>query len=91
MSKKGVYKFFWDCGRMGEVEGLFLSTEEAIAETIGKVIYLGEVLGKHSEIYGPLDEGDVTLITDDASVVSVFEEHNIRSGFNPLNYIQEEE
>ena len=91
MNKKGVYKFFWDCGRMGEVDGLFLSTEDEIKEALGKEVYLGEVLGKHSEIYGPLGGGDVKLITDDPSVVSIFEEYNIHSGCNPLDYIQEDE
>jgi hypothetical protein len=22
---EGIYKFYWDCGRMGEIEGIFIA------------------------------------------------------------------
>lgn len=51
---------------MGHVDGLFVTTREALAQAYGKSVYFGEILGKHSEVYGTLDEKDVTIITDDA-------------------------
>jgi len=88
--KKGLYKFHWDCGRMGDLEGVFIATGGEIETAIGKDIYFGDVLGKHSEIYGPLERKDVTnLIVCDA-VIEAFEEHKLCVGYNPLDYIEEE-
>ena len=90
MSKKGVYKFDWDCGRQGSIDGVFVATDEDVKDIIGKEVYFGEVLGKHSEIYGPIEDGEIKLISDDNVVVDLFEKHNIQCGFNPLDYYEEE-
>lgn len=90
MAKK-LYKFSWDCGRMGEVDGLFVAESEDLDKAIGKTIYFGEILGKHSEVYGDLEEGDCEVITDDPQVIKIFEDHNISSGYNPLDYLQEDQ
>lgn len=91
MSKRGVYRMRFDAGRMGSVKGLFTATAEEIAAAIGKEVYFGEVLGKHSEIYGTLDEGEVTLVTDDEAFVAKFDEYQCASGYNPLEYLRENE
>ncbi len=57
-----LYSFEWDCGRMGFVEGLFVATEEEIKDAIDKEVYFGEILGKHSEVYGTLEQGDLKAI-----------------------------
>lgn len=54
-----LWKFHWDCGRMGDVEGLFVWPEEEAEASIGSEVYLGEVLGKHSDISGTLMRGEV--------------------------------
>lgn len=90
---KGLYKFFWDCGRMGDVEGLFIATSEDVEDSIGKNIYFGEILGKHSEISGKLGSEDLTLLSCDVDKLNWLEGiagKNI-SGFNPLEYIDEYE
>jgi hypothetical protein len=89
--KKGVYKFHWDYGRMGEVDGVFVASQESIAKAIGKQVYFGEILGKHSEVYGELDDGDYELLTDNPEVVALVLEHKLESGYNPLDYIEEME
>jgi phenolic acid decarboxylase len=89
--KKGIYKFYWDCGRQGNIDGIFVATDEEIKSIIGKEIYFGEVLGKHSEIYGSMGKEDIELITDSEEVVKIFEKYKIYSGFNPLDYLEEEE
>lgn len=89
MAKK-LYKFYWDCGRMGEVDGLFVADSDDIEKALGKQVYFGEILGKHSEVYGDLEECDCKVITDDPQVIKIFEDYKISSGFNPLNYLSEE-
>ena len=89
-----LYSFYWDCGRMGSVEGLFLATEKEVKAAIGKEVYFGEILGKHSEIYGTLEADEITLVSDDQEKVewlsSLFE-YTCISGYNPLEYIQDSE
>lgn len=86
---KGLYKFNFDCGRMGELNGIFIADSKDVESVIGKEVYFGEVLGKHSDIYGTIDEGEIKLITDDPEIVSLMEENNISTGFNPLDYVEE--
>ena len=91
---KVLAKFFWDCGSSGDIDGLFIAEKSKIEAAHGKHVYLGEVLGKHSEIYGYLDEGDITIISEDPVVIETFSnlfEDDTISGFNPLEYIQEED
>ena len=89
-----LYSFYWDCGRIGELDGLFIADDCVVAETIGKNIYFGEVLGKHSEIYGVLEEKDLKVLSEDADKVNwlfdLMQGYNV-SGYNPLNYIEEGE
>ena len=57
-----------------------------------KEIYFGEVLGKHSEIFSPLEENDLTVITDDQGFIDKLIEiigSNTISGYNPLDYYDE--
>lgn len=88
---KGIYKFYWDCGRQGSVDGCFVADESEIENSIGKEVYFGDILGKHSEIYGILDESDFELSTTDPKVVELFEIFKLASGYNPLEYISEED
>jgi hypothetical protein len=88
-----LYRFNWDCGRMGEVEGVFVADEKEVQKAIGKGVYFGEILGKHSEIWGTLGEEDLTVISDDwdfvQKILSDFGTTLI-SGYNPLYYLDEE-
>jgi hypothetical protein len=87
---KYLYRFYWDCGRSGELEGLFVATEEEVKDAIGRDVYFGEVLGKHSEVYGVLEEQDLDRLDispDAVAEVSKFLGSDW-SGFNPLDYIK---
>lgn len=92
MGDKAIYEFHWDCGRMGDLDGIFIASKSDVYKAIGKGIYFGEVLGKHSEIFGTLDEEDLTLKSDDPSfvekVIETFGEGTM-SGYNPLEYIED--
>lgn len=87
---KKLYKFYWDCGGQGNVEGIFIAEEKEVKEAIGKEIYFGEILGKHSEVYGILEKEEITEIK--VSDITINEIKKVIgtdiSGYNPLNYIE---
>lgn len=64
----------WHChyGRQGTLDSLFLATDKDIEniKNCGSV-YLGEVLGKHSEVVVDFSEENFDLVTDDPKVISV--------------------
>jgi len=89
-----IYKFYADCDRMGSLEGIFISTPEQVTSIIGKEVYFGEVLGKHSDISLILEDIDFDLITQDQEFIDkcihYFGEGTI-SGYNPFDYIEDDE
>lgn len=78
-----LWEFYWDCGRMGNVKGVLKATQEEVDDAIGKEVYFGEILDKHSEVYGTLGKGDLKLISDNPVEVANARE----SGYNPLEYL----
>jgi hypothetical protein len=75
---------------MGTVTGTFVADEDYVKTCIGKRVYFGEILGKHSEIYGTLDEKDLTIITDDQEFIEKVEKYKMDSiGHNPLRNLVE--
>lgn len=87
-----LYKFHWDCGRMGAIDGLFVADDEAVSQAIGKTVDFGEALGKHSDISAVLEESDLVIKSDDldfiAKLIEVIGGRDI-SGYNPLQYISD--
>jgi len=84
-----LYKFYWDCGRMGCLESLFVADEKDIKRIMGKEIYFGEVLGKHSEICGEIEECDITIKSEDPEFIDKLVEiigDTTISGHNPISY-----
>lgn len=91
---KKLYEMVWDCGRMGMLEGLFVAEESDMDALIGKEIYFGEVLGKHSEICGELEARDIDVKSDDQEFIEKLVKvigHTSISGFNPFDYYEEED
>jgi len=86
---KKLYRFEWDCGRQGTVTGIFVAEEDDVFVAIGKQVELGEALGKHSDVSGPLEEKDLTVLTEDQDFIAKFEEFGCQSGYNPLQYLSE--
>lgn len=86
-----LYRFSWDCGRSGNVEGIFIATEDEVDSAIYKDVYFGEILGKYSEIYGVLEEHDLEVL--DVSDITIQELKKVSgrniSGYNPLEYIKD--
>lgn len=87
-NEKAVYKLKVDCGRQGELEGLFIAKKNHVKILLesGLEIYFGEVLGKHSEIYGILEEKEVIFVSDSQEVIDIIETHELQNGFNPFEY-----
>lgn len=86
---KGVYEFYLNCGRSGSLEGIFVADSEDVAKIIGKEVYFGEVLGKHSRVSSNITAGMIELKTNDQDFISKFENifgEYFESGFNPLSY-----
>lgn len=89
---KAIYRLNFDAGRMGSLAGIFVSEKQTMEKLIasGKDVEFGEVLGKHSEISGPIEAGDIEFISDDPAVVEMFEKHNMATGYDPFDYITDE-
>lgn len=88
---KALWRMTWDAGRAGTLHGLFVAEDDDVKAAIGKEFYFGEVLGKHSEVYGELEERELKRLTDDPAFIAKFEEFGCESGYNPLDYLREEE
>lgn len=86
-----LYRFHWDCGRQGDVTGVFVASEADVEAAIGKTVSFGEILGKHSDITGTLDAEDLTIVTDDQAFIHKAVEYGLgQVGYNPLEYLMED-
>lgn len=85
---KALFKMDFDCGRMGNLEGVFITDTEDVEYLVNNKIsvYFGEVLGKHSEISGCVAESEIKQITTDENVIKIVEEYGLNSGYNPFEY-----
>ena len=85
---KALFKMNFDCGRNGNLEGVFIADTDDVKYLVKNNIsvYFGEVLGKHSDVSGCVDESEITMITTDENVISVVCEHGLESGYNPFDH-----
>jgi hypothetical protein len=85
---RGIYDFFWDYRRMGIITGVFVAEDSDVESAIGKNVYFGEILGKHSEVYGVIKPGDIGLLTDNQEFIDLAEQYGlVPTGYNPLDYM----
>lgn len=86
--EKAIYKLNFDCGRMGSLNGVFVAEKQYVNILVESKmeVYFGEVLGKHSEIYGPIEAGDIKMVSDSDEAIKVVEELDLSSGYNPFHY-----
>lgn len=89
---EAIYKLHFDCGRAGDLFGIFVANTDEMQKLIdsGEEVYFGEVLGKHSEVCGPIEPSDISFITDNEEVVKMFKENNLETGFNPFDYYNQD-
>lgn len=83
---KALYKMNCDCGRSGNLEGVFIADTEDVEYLIeNKVsIYFGEVLGKHSEISAYIAKEEIKIATTDENVINIVQELGLETGYNPF-------
>lgn len=91
MNQEAVYKFHFDCRRMGTLRGVFIAEKRKVDYLIssGEEVYFGECLGKHSEIYGPVQACDVTMVTDNPSYIELIRNLELENGSNPVEIYEE--
>jgi len=91
MSKEletGLYRLNIAMRRSSNLTGVFIAPKAHVKYLIesGIEVYFGEVSGKHSEVYGPIEEKELTLITDDENVIKTVFDYKLESGLNPFDY-----
>ena len=88
LKNEAVYKLNFDCGRQGKLEGLFIAKKDHAKWLIENEfeVYFGEVLGKHSEVYGSIDENEIAFVSDDLNVIDVIRKHGMENGYDPFDY-----
>ncbi len=82
---KKLWQFNW-YSNYAFIGGLFVATDEEVQNIMGKEVYFGEYEGKHSEVYGTIEEGDITLVSDNPVVVEAVGNF----GLNPLEFFENE-
>lgn len=83
--EQAVYRFDAYFGRMGSLEGLFVSTADEVERTIGKRVDFGECLGKHSEVALVIEPKHIQLVTASPLAVAFVNQHLGGSqGHNPV-------
>jgi len=93
---KVLVSFAVDMGRSGELTGLFVTTQSELKSLYGRYVYFGEVLGKHSDVSVTLAEEHFTVKSDEQDFVEkvmniVADGGSTISGYNPFDYLDEEE
>lgn len=85
---KALCRLNFDCGRQGSLEGIFIADTEDVKylKENNICVYFGEVLGKHSEIYGSIAENEIEVITTEENVVDIVEKYGLSTGYNPFEY-----
>lgn len=88
-----LYRFEWVFSRDGDVSGLFIEDENKVESYIGKFVYFGEILGKHSDVRGTLEKDDLIVIDVSEVVINELLEKTGKtiSGYNPIDYIEDSE
>lgn len=83
---QAIYKFHFDAGRAGTLYGLFVADDQELLKLIqsGYHVRFGEALGKHSDISGPIEDRDITKISDQAIDIEVVQRLKLEVGHNPL-------
>ncbi len=74
--------------RGGTLEGVFIADDANMPKLYGKDIYLGEVMGKHSEVSLRFSEGDFEILTEDQDFIEHFDQVVGEIGYNPFAYLR---
>lgn len=64
-----LVKYEEDFGRMGELDALLIMPEQQFKDMSGSTVYLGERLGKHSDVEADLCPENFKVICDDQDFI----------------------
>lgn len=89
---KRLIRYSASFGSMGELSGIFLLLNDEEWFGLERLIedetevWFGEVFGRHSDIYGAVEEGEISIVTEDQEWLdlTVSLEIDLDSGINPL-------
>ncbi len=85
---KKLYKYEQSFGRMGHLSGVFLLDKETFDKGMGHEVYMGEILGKHSEVVALINKNTLKELTDDQDFIDKCIKYKIvPNGTNPFDYI----
>ena len=93
-SKLRLWKYDVDCGRMGDVHGLFVATQDELDDIIGRECHFGEILGKHSEVSVDVCNDDFKMLDVDTETIKKLIKavgNDTISGYNPLDYMENDD
>lgn len=68
-----LYHFSDYYDRSGDVEGIFTATDEHVERASGHEIYMGEIMGKHSEVITTLDDETLKAIPASTEFIEEFD------------------
>lgn len=85
-----VYRWAWHTSRCGSLMGIFTADEAEVEAAIGKDVYFGEVLGKHSDVHGTIERSEFEVVAEDASFVEAFDKFGCATGYNPIARLAEQ-
>ncbi len=92
-SYEAIWDFRYEERRGGKLSGLFIATFKDVERCSGKTVYLGEALGKHSDVSFDFDE-NVYIVTDDPALVAaqrtIFELAGGTIGYNIVERVLEQ-
>lgn len=73
---------------MGELTGVFVAQKSHVKKLIDDKLEVsfGEVLGKHSDVCGSIDEKEIIFVIDSLEAVKIVEELGLETGYNPFDY-----
>lgn len=85
---KELYKFEVRVGD-ATISGMFISTEEEVADLYGKELYFGNILGPESEIAVEMDSDLFLKLDVSENVIEELEQNCGTSvvGYNPFDYV----
>ena len=82
-----LYRFSLDYGRMGSLDGLFTADSADVERLLGQEVYLGEALGKHSEVSFTYEEGILEVVCEDQDFLAKMKEYGMSGGISGYNII----
>lgn len=97
---KKLYRFLVDSFRGGKVESVFIAHEKDVTALVGKEIYFGEILGKHSELEIYIDVDTIIELSTSQLLIKDLEkifskelscDTTTISGYNPVMYAADDE